>query len=122
VTAPVPDLLDSVLARYPGVLFQGEVVGQDGIYLVITDPDLNAKVTIKAATRHVAAGLALSWEHFRGGFLYGPRPCTCGRGYAMHLWDERSASKRGACPAPAGDRRYQPQDLAVLAGRETHDA
>jgi hypothetical protein len=122
VTAPVPDLLDALLSRYPGVLAQGQVIGKSGIYLTISDEKAGVFVTILARTRHGAAGMAMAWERYRDGFLYGPRPCTCGRIYAMHLWDERSASKRGACPAPAGDRRYQPQDLAVLAGRETHHA
>jgi hypothetical protein len=121
MTAPLPDLLDAIVARYPGMVTYRETSA--GNWAVdILDEELGERWHVGASTRRGIAEAAAAWERHRDGFLHGPRPCTCGRIYAMHLWDERSASKRGACPAPAGDRRYQPQDLAVLAGREKHDA
>lgn len=104
-----PDLLDAIVARYPGELVLAEKPG--GWSLVIECPALGMNVGAHAVERGRLTAYAQHWERFRLAFLHGPQRCRCGALYSQHGWDERSARRRGACPAGG---LYEPQELAGL--------
>jgi hypothetical protein len=103
VTGPVPDLLDAIKARYPGIVTVSQA-GDGRWVLVIADGVTDTRWQVGSGSRSQITGAAIAWERFRDGYLHGPRRCTCGRGYTEHEW----GPKKGACPTGTG--RYQPAE------------
>lgn len=115
MTARVPDLLDSVLAAFPGELAVRK--RGNGLVLEIRSPTLAG--SLFATHRADIQEIAVAYERMRHGQMYGPRRCTCGALYGQHLWDA-DGKRNSACPEGGG--RYQPQDVAVTAGQENSNA
>lgn len=120
MTAPGPDLLDAIVARYPGMVTCWQTPAGNWA-LAITDTDLDVTWHVGAQGRMGITGAAQAWERYRDSYLHGPQRCTCGALYGQHAWDA-AGKRRGACPPPDEHHRYEPEDLAVLAGQETHSA
>jgi hypothetical protein len=106
MTAPVPDLLDSVLAAWPGELEfrEGRFDAPVGYTLVINAPAIDMRGTVMARTREAITQFAMAYERMRNDLLHGPKRCICGAGYTDHEW----GPKRGACPDRPG--RYEPEE------------
>lgn len=110
MTAPVPDLLDSVLAAWPGELElrEGRFDAPVRYTLVINAPAIDMRGTVMASQRATIAAFALAWERMRQDMRNSPKRCACGLLYGEHAWDQKAASKRGACPDRPG--RYEPEE------------
>jgi hypothetical protein len=100
-----PDILGSVLAAFPDELRLRP--RGTGFELEITARTLNGKLF--GSRREDFADIAMAYEGMRNRQRNGPQRCACGLLFGQHAWDQRAASKRGACPERPG--RYEPEGV-----------